>query len=82
MWVRSLRWEGPQEEEKATHSSILTWKIPWTDELGGLQSLKLQKSRTCLSTHGGIQYIFIVIKLLPASIFTSFRLPKLKVCTY
>ena len=36
-WVRSLRWEDPLEKEMATHSSILAWKIPWTEEPGGLQ---------------------------------------------
>ena len=34
--VRPLGWEDPLEKEMATHSSILTWKIPWTDEPGGL----------------------------------------------
>ena len=34
----------------ATHSSILAWKIPWTEEAGGLQSMGLQKSQTQLST--------------------------------
>ena len=37
-WVRSLGWEDPLEKEMATHSSILAWRIPWTEELGGLQS--------------------------------------------
>ena len=36
-WVRSLDWEDPLEKEMANHSSILAWKIPWTEELGGLQ---------------------------------------------
>ena len=40
--VRSLGWEDPLEKEMATHSSILTWKIPWTGEPGGLQSIELQ----------------------------------------
>ena len=35
MWVRSLDWEDPLEEEMATHSNILAWKIPWTEESGG-----------------------------------------------
>ena len=35
-WVRSLGWEDPLEKEMATHSSILAWKIPWTEEPGGL----------------------------------------------
>ena len=34
-WVRSLAWEDILEEEMATHSSILAWKIPWTEEPGG-----------------------------------------------
>ena len=37
-WVRSLGWEDPLEKEMATHSSILAWKIPRTEEPGGLQS--------------------------------------------
>ena len=37
--VQSLDPEDPLEEEMATHSSILAWKIPWTEELGGLQSM-------------------------------------------
>ena len=36
--VRSLGWEGALEEGMATHSSILAWRIPWTEEPGGLQS--------------------------------------------
>ena len=38
MRVQSLGWEGALEEGKATHSSILAWKIPWMEEPGGLQS--------------------------------------------
>ena len=37
-WVQSLGWEDPLEEAMATHSSILAWKIPWTEETIGLQS--------------------------------------------
>ena len=39
MWVRSLVWEDPPEEGMATHSSILAWRIPQTEEPGGLQSM-------------------------------------------
>ena len=46
--VRSLGWEDPLEKEMATHSSILAWRIPWTEEPGGLQSTGSQ-SRTRLS---------------------------------
>ena len=50
MQVRSLGWEDPLEEEMATHSSILAWRIPWTEEPGGLWSMELH-SQTRLSTH-------------------------------
>ena len=42
-WVRSLGWEDPLEKEMATHSSILAWRIPWTEEPGGLQSMGSQR---------------------------------------
>ena len=42
-WVRSLGWEDPLEKEMATHSSILAWRIPWTEEPGGLQSTGSQR---------------------------------------
>ena len=45
MQVGSLAWEDPLEKEMATHSSILTWEIPWTEELGGLQSMGSQRVR-------------------------------------
>ena len=41
--VRSLGREDPLEKEMATHSSILAWRIPWMEELGGLQSTGLQR---------------------------------------
>ena len=40
--VRSLGLEDPLEKGMATHSNILAWKIPWTEEPGGLQSMELQ----------------------------------------
>ena len=43
--VRSLGWEDPLEKEMATHSSILAWKISWTEEPGGLKSMGLQRVR-------------------------------------
>ena len=48
MWetgVQSLGQEGPLEKEMATHSSILAWRIPWTEEPGGLQFMGLQRVR-------------------------------------
>ena len=43
--VRSLGWEDPLEEGMATHSSILAWRIAWTEEPGGLQLTELQRVR-------------------------------------
>ena len=43
-WVRSLGWD-PLEKEMATHSSILAWKVSWTEEHGGLQSMGSQRVR-------------------------------------
>ena len=42
-WVRFLGQESPLEKEMATHSSILAWRIPWTEEPGGLQSTGSQR---------------------------------------
>ena len=44
-WARSLGWEDPLEEGMATHSSILAWRIPWTEKPGGLQSMGSQRVR-------------------------------------
>ena len=44
-WVWSLGWEDPLEKRMATHSSILVWRIPWTEEPGGLQSMGSQRVR-------------------------------------
>ena len=43
--VQSLGWEDPLEKEVATHSSVLAWEIPWTEEPGGLQSVESQRVR-------------------------------------
>ena len=48
-WVRSLGREDPLEKEMATHCSIIVWRIPWMEELGGLQSNGVTKSQTRLS---------------------------------
>ena len=48
-WVQSLGWEDPLEEGVAPHSSVLAWRIPRTEEPGGLPSMGLQKSRPRLS---------------------------------
>ena len=43
IWVQFLRWEDPLEKGLATHSSILSWRIPWTEEPGGVRSMGLQR---------------------------------------
>ena len=52
--VQSLGQEDPLEKETATHSSLPAWEIPWTEEPGGLQSMRLQKSRTLLLNNNSI----------------------------
>ena len=49
-WVQSLGLEDPLEKEMATHSSVLTWEIPWTEEPRGLQSMGLQRGGHDLMT--------------------------------
>ena len=49
--IRSLDQEDPLEEDTATHSSILAWRIPWTEEPGGLQSLGSESDTTEHSAH-------------------------------
>ena len=44
-WVQSLGWEDPLEKKMETHSSILAWRIPWTEEPGWLQCMGLQRVR-------------------------------------
>ena len=52
MQFPSLGWEDPLEKEIANHSSILTWRIPWTEEPGGLQSMGLQRvGHDCKTKH-------------------------------
>ena len=46
VWVQSLGWEDPLQKVMATHPSILAWRIPWTEEPGGLQSMGSQELDT------------------------------------
>ena len=50
MQVLSLCWEDPVEKEMETHSCILAWEVPWTEEFGGLQSMGLQRVGNYLAT--------------------------------
>ena len=56
MWVQSLGREDPLEEEMATHSSILAWKIPWAEVPGELQSTPQSQSQTRLSVRDIASY--------------------------
>ena len=56
-WVWSLGWEDPLEEGMATHSSILAYRIPWTEEPGGLQAMGLQRVRQDWATKDSTEYI-------------------------
>ena len=46
MWIQSLGWEDPLEKEMTTSSNILAWRIPWSNEPGGLQSMESQELDT------------------------------------
>ena len=54
-WVRSLGWEDALEKEMATYSSILAWRIPWMEELGGLRSTGHKESDTTEWLHFHLQ---------------------------
>ena len=65
--VRSLSWEDPLEKGMATHSSILAWRIPWTEELGGLCSPwggKELDTTEALSIHGKFLFLYIISSFL------------------
>ena len=62
-WVRSLGWEDHLEKEMAAHSSILTWKIPWTVEPGMLLSMGRKESDTTERLHFSFTFLFTVIKV-------------------
>ena len=59
-WVQSLGGEDPLEEEMATHPRILTWKIPWIEKLGRLQSMGFQRVRhDCATENAYTNYLYI-----------------------
>ena len=60
-WGWSLVWEDPLEKEMATHSRILAWRIPWTEEPGGLQSMGSQRvGHDCHYLHFQNYYAYLV----------------------
>ena len=66
-WVQPLGQEDPLEEEMATHTSILTWRIPRTEEPGGLQSTGSQKSRTGLNNSHAHTHTHIYTRSMPGA---------------
>ena len=78
IWVRSLGWEVPLEEGMVSHSSVLAWRIPWTEEPDGLQSMGSQRVRhdwkNLACTH--IQYSMVWIQ--PNFLFDSITTRHLK----
>ena len=73
-WIRSLGWEDPLEEEMATHSSILAWEIPWTEEPGRLQSMGFQRVRhSWVTEHANVQMVN-TISFLSSLYIPPFRL--------
>ena len=63
-WVRPLVWEDPLEKEMATHSSIPAWRIPWTEEPGGLQSAGSQRVGHDWATSHTHKELTNIVKLL------------------
>ena len=57
--VRSLGWEDPLEEETATHSRILVWRIPWTEEPGSYSPRGRKESDTTERTHFWLRWLFV-----------------------
>ena len=73
-WIYSLGQEDPQEKGMATHSSILAWRIPWTEESGGLQSYGLQT--------GGHNWATQCIHTLYMNTLVFLRCNFVKLCIY
>ena len=79
----SLGQEDPLEEEMATHSSILAWRIPWTQEPSGLQSMGLQRVRYDLATKHAymIDFSSVAMKVLDCIFFQDKAVsPTLEIC--
>ena len=63
-WIQSLGWEGSLKKGKATHITILSWRIPWTEEPGGLQSMGSQRVRHDWATQcSTAKCIYILVEL-------------------
>ena len=76
-WVRSLGWEDPLEEGMATHSSVLAWRVPWTELPGGLQAMRSHRvGHDCATKHtahtGYYQAHMMIFYLLMTGSFVCF----------
>ena len=67
-WVQSLIWDDPLEKEMATHSSILAWEIPWTEEPGRLQSIGSQRLRHDLTTEHTHTITVTALRVTPVAL--------------
>ena len=71
-WVQSMSWENPLEEEMATHSSILAWRIPWTEGPGKLQCRELQRVATEETQHAWVKQWALARNWRSLNIFSNF----------
>ena len=85
MWVRFRGQEDPLEDDMATHSSIPAWRIPWTEEPGGLQSIGSQTLLKQLSTHARMYFIynhFLLCKIYFAYYIHIYRKVYVRTCVF
>ena len=75
--IQSLGWENSLEKGMATHSSILAWRIPWTEEPGGLQSMGLQRVRHSWTTNTVFVYAQFLAVLIIKGIYWLLKLESL-----
>ena len=75
MRVQSVEWEDPLEKEMATHSNILAWEIPWTEEPDGLQSMGSHRGRHNLATKQRQHMCVLLLLLLSLSVMSDFLWP-------
>ena len=75
-WVQSLGWDDPLEKKMATHSSILAWRIPWTEEPGGLWSTGSQSEMSKVTEHTRLQKLQIPLASFPCLLSLLWVFPK------
>ena len=77
-WVRSLSWEDPLEEDMATHSRILAWRILWTEEPGGPRSIGPQRIRHNWSALALMHYLNVIPGVASAILLAKWKWGKWK----